>query len=110
MQFQIVTFGNGEILKGVLDAIAMCLNSETGTLYTPLIRIGMMFGVLWAAIYSIWGDYLRAWGKATIPFVLIPPLLFVPSSTVNIHDVISGYRDRVDHVPYGLAYVTHFIS
>jgi len=110
MQFQIITFGNGEILKGVLDAIAMCLNSETGTLYTPLIRIGMMFGVFWAAIYSIWGDYLKAWGKATIPFVLIPPLLFVPSSTVYIHDVVSNYRDKVDHVPYGLACVTHFVS
>lgn len=110
MQFQIITFGNGEILKGVLDAIAMCLNSQTGTLYTPLIRIGLIFAVLWAAIYSIWGNYLKAWGQATIPFILIPPLLFVPSSTVYIHDVVSNYRDKVDHVPYGLAYVTHFIS
>lgn len=110
MQFQIITFGNGEILKGVLDAIAMCLNSQTGTLYTPLIRIGMIFGVLWAAIYSLWGDYLKSWGKATLPIIFIPPLLFVPSTTVYIHDVVSNYRDKVDHVPYGLAYVTHFIS
>lgn len=110
MQFQIITFGNGEILKSVLDAIAMCLNAQTGTLYTPLIRIGMIFAVLWAAIYSIWGDFLKAWGRATIPFVLIPPLLFVPTATVNIHDVVSNYRDNVDHVPYGLAYVSHFIS
>lgn len=110
MEFQIITFGNGEILKGVLDAIAMCLNSQTGTLYTPLIRIGLIFAVLWAAIYSIWGNYLKAWGQATIPFILIPPLLFVPSTTVWVHDVVSNYRDKVDHVPYGLAYVTHFIS
>lgn len=110
MQFQIVTFGNGEILKGVFDAIAMCLNSENGTLYTPLIRIGMIFGVLWAAIFSIWGDVLKAWGKATLPLIFIPPLLFIPSTTVYIHDVVSNYRDKVDHVPYGLAYVSHFIS
>lgn len=110
MQFQVITFGNGEILKSVFDAIAMCLNSETGTLYTPLIRLGMIFGVLWAAIYSIWGDYLKVWGKATIPIVLIPPLLFVPSSTVYIHDVVSNYREKVDNVPYGLAYVAHFVS
>jgi len=110
MRFELITFGNGEILKGVLDAIAICLNSETGTLYAPLIRIGMIFGVLWAAIFSIWGDYLKAWGKATIPFVLIPPLLFAPSSTVYIHDKVSGYREKVDHVPYGLAYVTHFVT
>src|SRR5262245_43556979 len=110
MQFQIVTFGNGEILQGVLQAIAMCLNSQTGTLYTPLIRIGMMFGVLWAALYSIWWGYLRAWVRATIPFILIPPLLFVPSTRVNIHDVISNYRNDVQNVPYGLAYVAHFVS
>lgn len=110
MQFQIITFGNGETLKGVFDAIAMCLNSQTGMLYAPLIRIGMIFGVLWAAIFSIWGDVLKAWGKATLPLIFIPPLLFVPSTTVYIHDVVSNYRDKVDHVPYGLAYVTHFIS
>ena len=56
MNLQIVTFGNGEILKGVFDAIAMCLNPETGTLYTPLIRVGTILSILWAAIYSIWGD------------------------------------------------------
>ena len=94
MQFQIITFGNGEILKGVFDAIAMCLNSQTGTLYTPLLRIGMIFGVLWAAIYSIWGDFLKAWGRATLPFIFIPPLLFIPSSTVYIHDVVSNYYER----------------
>lgn len=110
MQFQIITFGNGEILKSVLDAIVMCLNAETGTLYTPLLRIGMIFGVFWAAIYSIWGDFLKAWGRATLPFIFIPPLLFIPSSTVYIHDVVNNYRDKVDHVPYGLAYVSHFVS
>ncbi len=110
MQFQVITFGNGEILKGVFDAIAMCLNAETGTLYTPLIRIGMIFGVFWAAIYSIWGDFLKAWGRATLPFIFIPPLLFIPSATVHIHDVVNNYRDKVDHVPYGLAYVSHFVS
>ena len=110
MQYQIVTFGNGEILKGVLDAIVMCMNSDTGTLYEPLIRISMIFGAFWAALYGIWGDYMKAWGKTIIPFVLIPPLLFIPTARVNIHDVVSNYRDDVENVPYGLACVTHFIT
>jgi hypothetical protein len=42
MEYQIFTFGNGEILKGVFDAIATCLNSHSGTLYIPLIRISMI--------------------------------------------------------------------
>lgn len=110
MQYQIITFGNGEALKGILDAIVMCMNSDTGTLYQPLMRISMIFGGFWAALYGIWGDYLKAWGKALVPFVLIPPLLFVPTSRVNIHDVVSNYRDDVENVPYGLACVTHFIT
>jgi conjugal transfer mating pair stabilization protein TraG len=110
MQFQIITFGNGEILKGVLDAIAMCLNARTGTLYVPMLRVGMMVAVLWMAIYSIWGDYLKVWGKGLIPFVFIPPLLFAPSATVYIHDPVTHYRDKVDHVPIGLAWLGHFVS
>jgi len=110
MQYQIITFGNGEALKGILDAIVMCMNSDTGTLYEPLMRISMIFGGFWAALYSIWGDYLKAWGKTIVPFVLIPPLLFIPTATVNIHDVVSNYREPVDNVPYGLACVTHFIT
>jgi conjugal transfer mating pair stabilization protein TraG len=110
MQFQIITFGNGEILKGVLDAVVMCIHSETGTLYAPLLRIGMIFGVFWAAIYSIWGDFLKVWGRATLPFIFIPPLLFIPSATVNIYDPVTNFRENVDRVPYGLAYVSHFVS
>jgi len=110
MDYQIVTFGNGEILKGVFDAIAMCMNSNTGTLYDPLMRISLIFSGFWSAIYSVWGDYLKAWGKAIVPFVLIPPLLFVPTSKVYVHDVVSNYRDKIDNVPYGLACVTHFIT
>jgi conjugal transfer mating pair stabilization protein TraG len=110
MDFQFVTFGNGEILKGVLDAIVMCLNAETGTLYTPMIRVGMMVAVFWTALCAIWGDYLKIWGKALIPFVFIPPLLFVPSARVNIYDAASNYQDDVAHVPLGLAWLGHFVS
>ncbi len=110
MSLQIETFGNGEILKGVFDAIVMCLNADTGSLYTPLIRIGMIFSIFWAATFSIWGDFVRVWGRAIAPFVIVPPLLFVPTSTVFIHDVVTNTRHKVDHVPYGLAYFSHFIS
>lgn len=110
MQFEIIAFGNGEILLGVLNAIAMCLNAETGTLYTPMIRVGMMVAVLWTALYSIWGDYLKIWGKALIPFVFIPPLLFVPSTRVHVRDVVSNYHNDVKHVPLGLAWLGHYVS
>ena len=110
MQYEIITFGNGEMLKGVFDAIAICLNSHTGTLYMPLIRISMIIGALWAALYAIYGDYMRAINSWIIPMTVITQLLLVPQATVWIKDPVSRYHQKVDHVPYGLAMIAGNIS
>ena len=110
MEFQIMTFGNGEILKGVFDAIAICLNSESGTLYVPLIRISLILGGLWAALYAIYGDYMRAITGWLIPATAIMQLLFVPQATVWINDPVSRYHQKVDHVPLGLALIAGRVS
>lgn len=110
MAYEIITFGNGEILKGVFDAIALCVNSHSGTLYTPLIRTSMIIGGLWAALYAIYGDYMRAINSWIIPMTVIMQLLLVPQVTVWIHDPVSRYHQKVDHVPYGLAMIAGNIS
>ena len=110
MEYEIITFGNGEILKGVFDAIAICLNSHSGTLYIPLIRMSMIIGALWAALYAIYGDYVRAISGWIIPMTAIMQLFFVPQATVWIVDPVSRYNQKVDHVPYGLAMVAGKIS
>jgi conjugal transfer mating pair stabilization protein TraG len=110
MEFQIITFGNGEILKGVFDAIAICLNADSGTLYQPLIRLSMILGALWAALYAIYGDYMKAITNWIIPMTVIMQLLFVPQASVWIVDPVSHYHQKVDHVPYGLALIAGRIS
>ena len=110
MEYEIITFGNGEILKGVFDAIAICLNSHSGTLYIPLIRLSMIIGGLWAALYAIYGDYMRAINGWIIPMTAIMQLFFVPQATVWIVDPVSRYHQKVEHVPYGLAMVAGRIS
>lgn len=108
--YSITTYGNGEILKGVFDAIAICLNAQSGTLYIPLIRISMIVGGLWAALYAIYGDYMRAINGWLVPMTVIMQLLFVPQASVWIIDPVSRYHAKVDHVPYGLAMVASRIS
>ena len=108
--YSITTYGNGEILKGVFDAIAICLNAQSGTLYIPLIRISMIVGGLWAALYAIYGDYMRAINGWLVPMTVIMQLLFVPQVSVWIIDPVSRYHAKVDHVPYGLAMVASRIS
>ena len=110
MEYQIITFGNGEILNGVFNAIATCLNAHSGTLYIPLIRLSVIIGCLWAALYAIYGDYIKAISGWIIPMTAITQLLFVPQATVWIKDPVSRYHQKVDHVPYGLAMISGYIS
>lgn len=114
MNYEIITFGNGEILKSVFDAIAACLRSDSGTLYAPLIRLSLIIGGLWAALYAIYGDYMKAITHWIIPMTLIMQLLLVPQATVLIRDPLSqgplALPLKVDHVPYGLAMAASYIS
>lgn len=110
MEYQIYSFGNGEILKGVFNAIAMCLNSHSGSLFVPLIRIGLLIGATLAIIYVLHGNYMRAFVGWIIPITAIMQVLFVPQATVWIIDPVSRYHEKVDHVPYGLAMVSSYIS
>jgi conjugal transfer mating pair stabilization protein TraG len=110
MEYQIISFGNGEILKGVFDAIAVCLNADSGTLYKPLIRLSLIIGSLWVVLYGIYGDYIKAIIHWIIPMTAIMQLLFVPQATVWIVDPVSRYHQKVDHVPYGLAMIAGYIS
>jgi conjugal transfer mating pair stabilization protein TraG len=70
MAYEIYTFGNGEILKGVFDAIAMCLNSHTESLFEPLKKLGLIIGVFWAALYAIYKDQITVFTNWIIPMTL----------------------------------------
>jgi conjugal transfer mating pair stabilization protein TraG len=110
MTYDIYTFGNGEILEGVFQAIAMALNGHTGTLFEPLKRMGMLLGVFWAAVYALYGDQARVFTHWIVPSAVIMNLLFVPEATVWIHDPVTKYDQKVEHIPYGLAAFAGYIS
>ena len=110
MAYEIYTYGNGEILKGVFDAIAMCLNGQSGTLFEPLKRLGLITGTFWAAIYAIYGDQIKVFTSWIVPMVAILHVLFLPSTSVWIHDPVTHYHQKVDHVPYGLAAFAGYVS
>ncbi len=110
MTYEIHTFGNGEVLKGIFDAIAMCLNGHTGTLFEPLKRLGLTLGTFWAAIYALYGDHMKAFTHWIVPMILVMNLLFLPSTSVWIHDPVTRFHQKVDHVPYGLAAFAGYVS
>jgi len=110
MDFQIYAYGNGEIVKGVFDALAMCLNSGNGSLYEALKRLGLIIGAFWAAIYALSGDQMKLFTGWILPFTAIMGLLFVPQTTVWIIDPVTKYHQKVDHVPYGLGAFAGYVS
>lgn len=110
MEYEIYTFGNGEILQGVFNSIAACLNGHTGTLYEPLKRIGMILGMFWAALYAVYGDMMKPLTHWILPMSVITTLLFAPQASVWIHDPVTKFHQKVDHIPYGLAAFAGYVS
>lgn len=110
MQYDIYTFGNGEILKGVFDSIAACLNGHSGTLFEPLKRLGLILGVFWGVLYAAYGDFMKPLTHWILPSTMFMTILFVPQASIWIHDPVTKYHQKVDHVPYGLAAFAGYIS
>lgn len=110
MSYNIYTYGNGETLVGIFNAISMCINSNSGSLYQPLILLGTIVGFLWATIYTLYNDLSKIATSWLLPLLIITGVLFVPTARVNIIDNISKYHDSVANVPYGLAMFASYVS
>lgn len=110
MAYEIYSYGNGEVLKNVFDAIAMCLNSKTGSLHEPLIRLGLIVGAFWSLVATFYSDISKIFTSWIIPMTVTMVMLFVPTATVHIHDPVSRFHGSVDHVPYGLAAFSGYVS
>ena len=110
MEYTVYTFGGGETLNGVFNAIAMSLNGHDGSLLEPLKRLGLILGTFWAALYALYGDQVKVFTHWIVPMTVFMNLLFVPTATVWIHDPVHHYHQKVDHVPYGLAALAGYVS
>jgi conjugal transfer mating pair stabilization protein TraG len=110
MNFTLVTYGAGEVLQTTFNAIAAVLNSQTGTLYQPLVRLSLVVGLVWATAQMVYGDkakFLHAWA---MPAFLALSLFFGPTCRLHIQDPVSNVHFTVDHVPWGLGMVSGVIS
>jgi conjugal transfer mating pair stabilization protein TraG len=110
MVYEIYTYGNGEVLNGVFNSIAMCMNGHTGTLFEPLKRMALILGAFWAAVSALGGDQARVLTHWIVPMAIFMNVLFVPSVSVWIHDPVTNYHQKVDNVPYGLAAFAGYTS
>lgn len=110
MAFTIITYGAAEVLDTTFNALAALLNSKTGTLYQPLVRLSLVVGLIWATTSMITGDHMRFIKTWALPSILMLVLFFAPTCRVHIHDPVSGHQYTVDHVPWGLGAVAGVVS
>ncbi|MBB63451.1 MAG: hypothetical protein CMO81_00115 [Waddliaceae bacterium] len=112
MELTIYTYGGTGIAESVLNAVAMLMNSKTGSLYQPLMFMTASIGGAWATAKALFNPSFQTYiGQYFLPMVALVSVLMVPSMTVRIEDkLIEGDVARVDHVPFLLAKVAGMVS
>jgi len=111
MEPSVITYGGGEILRNVFNAVAMLMNNGNGSLFKPLMIIASSIAVVWGLSRAFFSSSTEAiLGKIFLPFILITGLLLIPSTTIKIEDKLTKKHFSVDHVPFFLAHVAEVIS
>lgn len=112
MAYTITSFGGGETLVYVFNAMATVLSFSPQGLANTLIRLAGIIGVLWVLIVSMLKQSILPVAQWFIWFLLVLNVLLVPRATVYIRDPITYHLQlqRVDNVPMILAFLGATIS
>lgn len=109
----IITYGGGEILQKMFQAISMLFNGGNGGLIRPIMVIASSIG----GVYAFSRAFFTSVGESLIlgyffPLIVITSILMIPSTTVHIEDVLNSSRAEgeaqtssyaVNNVPWLLA-------
>jgi len=110
MEHVITTYGGGELFKLVFDGIAALFKTDATGVVEPLIRVGLTIGSCYVVILMLYRDQLIEGLKWLLWVVVATNLLFLPKTTVFIHDPLSNTKHKVDNVPYALGAFAGFVS
>lgn len=108
----IYTYGGGEILWKILNILSMIFKSNS-TYFTPLLKVTLAIGALWAGMRAILqanvGLFAKSW---FFPAYIILSLLLVPKVSVHIIDRVdsSMHYAKVDNIPFGLSCIASLTS
>ena len=99
----IYTYGNGEYVYAVLNAIASIIGSGYGGIVIKTTAlIGLLYSVM--QIIVMGGDNIfRIQGQWVAKYIIVTSILLAPTGKLLIRDEISGYARDVANVPVGLA-------
>lgn len=104
----VVTYGNGDILREIFNAVAAGMGDST---FKTLIHLSILLAGTWAISNLVFKrDLMVGVGWIALYFMAFY-VLFLPKATVNIIDrVQQGKVYAVDNVPLGLAWLANLTS
>lgn len=110
MEHVITTYGGGELFVLVFNGIAALFKTNHTGLVMPLIRIGLMVGSVYMLILMLVRSSLEEGLKWILWVIIATNLLFLPKTTIWIHDPLTNTRAKVDHVPFALGAFASLVS
>jgi conjugal transfer mating pair stabilization protein TraG len=110
MDHVITTYGGGELFVLVFNGIAALFKTNHTGLVMPLIRIGLMVGSVYMLILMLARSSLEEGLKWLLWVIIATNLLFLPKTTIWIHDPLTNTRAKVDHVPFALGAFASLVS
>jgi conjugal transfer mating pair stabilization protein TraG len=100
----VITYGNGDILWEIFNAIAAAMGDST---FKTLIHLSLLLAGTWAIGKLIFKrDLMVGVGWLGLYFMAFY-VLFLPKATVNIVDRVQHNEVAVDNVPLGLAWLAN---
>lgn len=110
MSMTVVTYGGGEILHRIFDAVAMLIHGKGGV-FRPLIVISVSCGTVWAVSKAFFTSQAEAFlSRFFLPLVAVLGLFSLPSTSVRVEDKLTNRSYSIDHVPWVLAKVSETVS
>ncbi len=107
-EITIVTYGNGDILREIFNAVAAGMGDST---FKTLIHLSILLGGTWAIAKLIFKRDLMVGVSWVAVYFMAFYVVFLPKATVNIIDrVQQGKVYAVDNVPLGLAWLANITS
>lgn len=96
----VVTYGGGEILQSIFNAVAMLMNHQHGGFIRPFALLTASLGGVWAISKAFLSSSIQPLIlHYFLPVIAIIGLLMIPTTEVHIEDVLRDQSFKVDHVP-----------
>jgi len=110
MEYAIHTIGGFDTFVAVFNQVAALLRSDGGSIYAPLVKMATAVSIFYGVAYAIYGGQLRQMGIWFVSHFLILNFLFMPLASVVIKDSMTNQVDKVDNIPFGLAFIASRLS